>query len=41
VQVIALIQKGATTTPDGRRHLIDPKASVALLHRMMQEGRSK
>jgi hypothetical protein len=30
-QTIALIEKGATTTADGRRHLIDPKRSVELL----------
>jgi subtilisin family serine protease len=31
VQVIELIKKGATTSEDSRLHLIDPKASVALL----------
>jgi len=31
--VIRLIRDGATTTADGRRHLIDPKRSVALLER--------
>jgi subtilisin family serine protease len=31
VQVIELIKKGATTSEDGRLHLIDAKASVALL----------
>jgi subtilisin family serine protease len=31
VQVIELIKKEATTSEDGRLHLIDPKASVALL----------
>jgi subtilisin family serine protease len=31
VQVIELIKKGATTSEDGRLHLIDPKASMALL----------
>ncbi|MGA2098096.1 MAG: S8 family serine peptidase [Candidatus Acidiferrum sp.] len=31
VQVIELIKKGATASEDGRLHLIDPKASVALL----------
>jgi subtilisin family serine protease len=31
--VIRLIRDGATTTPDGRRHLIDPKRSIALLQR--------
>lgn len=30
-QVIALIRKGADSSPDGRRHLINPKATVALL----------
>jgi subtilisin family serine protease len=31
VQVIELIEKGATASEDGRLHLINPKASVALL----------
>lgn len=31
VQTIALIREGATASTDGRRHLIDPAASVALL----------
>jgi subtilisin family serine protease len=30
-QVIELIEKGASTSEDGRRHLIDQKHSVALL----------
>ena len=30
-QTIALIKKGADTSADGRRHLINPKATVALL----------
>jgi subtilisin family serine protease len=30
-QVIDLIKQGASTTPDGRRHLIDERRSVALL----------
>lgn len=30
-QVIELIRKSATTSVDGRRHLIDPKAAVVLL----------
>jgi subtilisin family serine protease len=30
-QTIALMKKGAETSPDGRRHLINPKATVALL----------
>jgi len=29
--VIDLIKKGASTSEDGRRHLIDEKRSVALL----------
>ena len=33
-QTIALIQAGATKSHDGRRHLIDPKHSVALLKQM-------
>jgi len=31
-QVIALIEHGATTTADGRRHLIDENRSIALLN---------
>ena len=31
VQVIELIKKGATASDNGRLHLIDAKASVALL----------
>ena len=31
VQAIDLIRRGATTSDDGRRHLIDPKRSVELL----------
>jgi subtilisin family serine protease len=31
LQVIELITKGATASEDGRLHLIDAKASVALL----------
>ena len=30
-QVIALIKQGADASADGRRHLINPKATVALL----------
>ena len=30
-QTMALIQRGASASPDGRRHLIDEKASIALL----------
>ena len=36
-QAIALIRAGATASPDGRRHLIDPKQSIALL----EAGRKK
>jgi subtilisin family serine protease len=32
-QTIALIKKGADTSADGRRHLINPKATVALLNK--------
>ena len=35
VQTIALITAGATGTPDGRRHNINPKASIALLRARM------
>ena len=35
-QTIQLIVQGATTSPDGRRHNIDEKRSVELLHKMMQ-----
>lgn len=31
-KVIGLIRQGADSSPDGRRHLINPKKSVALLH---------
>ncbi|MGN6528031.1 MAG: S8 family serine peptidase [Burkholderiaceae bacterium] len=34
-QTIALIRQGATTSDDGRRHLIDEKKSVALLRTRM------
>ena len=34
-QVIALIRQGADTSADGRRHLINPKASVALLQQQI------
>ena len=30
-QTIALMKKGADASEDGRRHLINPKATVALL----------
>ena len=32
VETIRLIRAGATSSEDGRRHNIDPKASVAMLH---------
>jgi hypothetical protein len=32
-QTIALMKEGATTSADGRLHLIDPKATVALLEK--------
>ncbi len=35
-EVIELIKKSATATDDGRRHLIDPKRSVALLQATMR-----
>ena len=31
-QVVDLIKRGATATGDGRRHLIDEKGSIALMH---------
>ncbi len=31
MQLDALIRNGADTTPDGRRHLIDPARSASLL----------
>jgi subtilisin family serine protease len=34
-QTIDLIRRGATATPDGRRHNIDPKRSVALLRQRL------
>ncbi len=34
-QVLALMELGATASPDGRLHLIDEKASVALLEKQM------
>jgi subtilisin family serine protease len=37
-QVIDLIKQGATTSEDGRRHLIDPKRSVELLHTKKAAG---
>jgi hypothetical protein len=35
-QVISLIKEGATTSDDGRRHLIEEKRSVELLHKLAQ-----
>jgi subtilisin family serine protease len=35
-QTIALIKQGATPSADGRMHLIDPKATVALLKQQQQ-----
>jgi subtilisin family serine protease len=32
-QTIALIRQSATTSSDGRLHLIDPKAAIALLRK--------
>jgi len=37
-QAIDLIKRGATTSDDGRRHLIDPKKSVELLHNSKAEA---
>ena len=36
-QVIQLIKDGASTSEDGRRHLIDEKHSVALLQAQMKK----
>ena len=38
-QVIDLIRKTSTTTEDGRRHLINPKAAVASLASAQPGGR--
>ena len=38
-QTIALMEKGADTSADGRRHLINPKATVALLEQGTSRGR--
>jgi hypothetical protein len=35
VQTIALIEAGATATPDGRRHNIDERASIAMLRKRL------
>jgi subtilisin family serine protease len=37
-QAIDLIKRGATTSEDGRRHLINPRRSVELLTAMSQQG---
>jgi subtilisin family serine protease len=37
-QAIDLIKAGATTSDDGRRHLIDPKRSVELLRSKKAAG---
>ena len=37
-QVIELIKQGATASADGRRHLIDEKRSVELLHDSITVG---
>ena len=37
-ETIHLIVSGATPSADGRRHNIDPKRSVELLHQQMQSG---
>jgi subtilisin family serine protease len=36
-EVIDLIKRGATTSEDGRRHLIDEKRSVALLEEQVRK----
>jgi len=35
--VVDLIKRGATTSEDGRRHLIDEKRSVALLRERVKK----
>lgn len=35
-QTIALMKKGSDASPDGRRHLINPAATLALLHTHLQ-----
>jgi hypothetical protein len=40
-QTVALIQHGATPSSDGRRHNIDPKASIALLMDSLQANPSR
>lgn len=37
-ETIHMIVSGATPSTDGRRHNIDPKRSVELLHQQMQSG---
>ena len=36
-EAVDLIRRGATTSDDGRRHLIDEKRSVELLHQMAKK----
>lgn len=36
-EVVDLIRRGATTSEDGRRHLIDEKRSVELLHQLAKK----
>ena len=36
-EAIELIRRGATTSEDGRRHLIDEKQSVALLQQQAKK----
>ncbi len=36
-QTIALMKRGADTSPDGRLHLINPKATIALLQRQLHQ----
>ncbi len=40
-QAIDLIKRGAITSEDGRRHLIDPKHSVELMRQMVATGNRK
>ena len=39
-KAIELITRGAETTPDGRRHLINPKRSVELLRKQLRTRRA-
>ncbi len=40
-QVIQLILDGATTSDDGARRLLNPKASLALLQSRVKSGRKR